>query len=281
MDVRHDGSPIDTPWDDNDRYYLHLDDLARELLGAVKVTKAYGCPRAQHDSKRLCGCPRAVRALTEKDKLLFANIHLVHEWEQHLVRTEAAYDHVIDSADHVAAFERKTGASPELFARRFAEDLFATPAMLEPATSLEETRRALLVFWDEAADGWRRRYESHAALRSKHEAAVPEQPDVRFPDGRVLNTTEPQPAKYLVLRRVRIKMNQGHESTEFLMLLKPDPADESDVKHKIIGVRPCHEDCARRLVLSDEFLSAMFQSLNPRASSITLEDAYKGKRRLP
>ncbi|KAK3633953.1 hypothetical protein LTR56_015563 [Elasticomyces elasticus] len=268
--------------DHADDYYLELDATARDLLDSVKVTRAYGCTRNGHDPKRLCACRRAMRTLTEKDKLLFAKLHWNLEWEQLLIKTEAAFDYTIDSASHNANFQRASGSSPETFARQFAEDIFAAPAMVAPANSTEESVRALLVFWSMRAAEWRSRYNNAQAAQAHLQSIQPGEPgSERWPDMSVPNPKyPPQPAKHLIVQRARAKGTPGHRSMVFMLPLRE--LFEGDVRSMTVGVRPCHEDCkVWRLELTPSFMHELIREMFPSLKEAVLTDRISGVQSRP
>ncbi|KAK5697124.1 hypothetical protein LTR17_023988 [Elasticomyces elasticus] len=264
-----------------DDYYLELDATATDLMDSVKVTRAYGCTRNGHDPKRLCACPRAMRTLTEKDKLLFAKLHWNLEWEQLLIKTEAAFLYTIDSASHDADFERASGSSPETFARQFAENIFAAPAMIAPVTSVGDSTRALLVLWSKRAARWRNKHGDAQTTQAQRLASRPGDPghdawpdeiaqSLRFP---------PQPAKHLKLQRFRVQGGSGHQSMIFILPLRSMSDIVGDTRFTIVGVRPCHEDCSKfRVKLTDSFLYELLRTILPRIDEAVLRDHISAMR---
>ncbi|KAK3615893.1 hypothetical protein LTR56_022554 [Elasticomyces elasticus] len=267
--------------DHTDDYYLDLDVKARDLVDSVKVIRAYGCTRNSHDPKRLCTCPKAMRTLTEKDKLLFAKLHWNLEWEQLLIKTDAAFSYTIDSAFHDAGFLHATGSSPETFARQFAEDTFAAPAMVAPLTSVEECTRALLVFWSKRAARWRTKHGDVQTTQTQRLASRPGDPghdawpdesaqSLRFP---------PQPGKHLKLQRFRVKGGSGHQSMIFILPLRSTSDIVGDTRFTIVGVRPCHERCSKfRVKLTDSFLYDLLRTILPRIDEAVLRDHISAMR---
>ena len=126
----------------DDQYYLQFDGPNKRLLDPVRVVAAYDC--LEHDRSQLCSCPRALGSLTDNDRRLFAKIHVALEWEQHLLRNDAAFRYT-DATNH-QIFTHLKGMSPRQFTARFAEETFAEPSMTAPAKGLDKTVSALLAY---------------------------------------------------------------------------------------------------------------------------------------
>lgn len=189
--------------------------------------------------------------LTPKIKELFIYIDFVQAWEQGILATDAAFIFRNDQEGKDLFHSLHRERTAHAFAVRFAQKLFETPSMLGPAAQLEDTVEAMLAFWDDRARKWKSRYSNKQAARIDLQAVLPRD------DGYELYGDLPKQmgnyplqlghSVFFAQRYQRApKSHPKHRCTVFLLPLQPRIEGEvMYVRHKLLGLRPCHGDCVR------------------------------------
>ncbi|CZT18374.1 uncharacterized protein RCC_04218 [Ramularia collo-cygni] len=230
-----------------DEHYTKFDVFERHLIKSVAVIAAYDCP--QHDPKTLCSCPTALAAHSPATKELLIYIHFVQAWEQWLLNNDAAFIFT-DDYNGKKWFQTLRKQSAQFLVIAFAKITFR-PGMLAPAGLLEDTIGAMLAFWDDRASTWKSKFGNKEAARRDLKACLPGDAG-SFLYGRELEGSENIPRHklgqgLLVTQRFLLDPHDDHHRNEvFLLPLLPRVGNSCVyLRHKLLGVRRCHENCGQ------------------------------------
>lgn len=269
--------------------YTKFDVFERRLVNSVAIVAAYECDR--HNPNIACRCEAALSSLTPKTKELYVYIDFVQAWEQCLLANNAAFIFKNDHGGNLLFERLNKKQTAQGLATSFATRAFAEPTMLAPATSLENTIKSMLAFWDNRASNWKSKYSNKDAARDELKACMTtdfgdilygnldkRNDDFSLKLGQGLLFAQRYHKSPRHGRYTAPKGAHEHSCTVFLMPLLPQIRGQAVyVRHKLLGVRACHRRCVEYQPVVNQTSIEGFRKacLGERSALVTLDGKFE------